>query len=307
MQQQIEQSKQFPPIKLQPLISYPEEAQVGKTYLMTIDVQLEEVDADWPYPEEEYAISFLLDLHPCFSYKALSKNEPTIILHRFGGTYGPAEFLLTASTKEALDKKIHITFLNASGLPMVYFELSCSIRQEVEAKSEQKQVAVITPFTEDLTHSPAFQATSVPSTIPPHIEEIERQLQQAGWTVVEYEAFKSRAWGINAQKTTDPLFIFFAAVKSVPLYPHDYVLLINEEIVGFVKTQLPDDLLTDAAKTITSLSLTRNLNVECKYAIIPFVYEATGSKIQITNKIEINPRCREISMFHRPGNSSKMD
>ncbi|GCF09604.1 N-6 DNA methylase [Dictyobacter arantiisoli] len=296
MQQQLGQSTQLPAIKLNSLISYPTKAQVGKKYLLTIDVQTDETDVAWPYPEEEYEISLQLNLRPFFSYQSLVGHTPAIILHRFGGTYGPAEFILTANTEEVPTGTIKITFRNAAGLTIAYFELPCEIRQEVEVTSEQKRVARVTPSTENRPISPA----SLTTVIPPYIEEVEQQLQQAGWTIIEYETFKSRAWGRNTQSDPDPLFISFVAVKSLPLYPHDYVLLINEEIVGFVKTQHPNEPLNNGAKTVPSSSLAETLGEECKYALVPFVYDATGSKIQSTNKLEINPQCREIAMFHRP-------
>ncbi|MBW4599262.1 MAG: hypothetical protein KME29_06515 [Calothrix sp. FI2-JRJ7] len=88
------------PLSVQPVISYPRQAQVGKTYLMTID--LETNDGEWVYKKEEYSIYCMLDVSiqevPLFNFKAI--GEPAIILHRFGGTYGAAKFLLTAASEE---------------------------------------------------------------------------------------------------------------------------------------------------------------------------------------------------------------
>ena len=42
-------------LAVKPIIHYPREAQVGKTYLMTIDLQPEE-GFEWQYEEEEYPI-----------------------------------------------------------------------------------------------------------------------------------------------------------------------------------------------------------------------------------------------------------
>lgn len=84
-------------IKIKPIVNYPCEAQTEKTYLMTIDVQLASPVADWPYPEEEYPISFVLNTQPYFRYEALDGRNPGVILHRFGGTYGPVRYLLTSA------------------------------------------------------------------------------------------------------------------------------------------------------------------------------------------------------------------
>ena len=44
------------PIVLKPLINYPRYAQVGETYLLTIDFKHDAIDEDWPYPEGPYRI-----------------------------------------------------------------------------------------------------------------------------------------------------------------------------------------------------------------------------------------------------------
>jgi type I restriction enzyme M protein len=293
--QQLEQSSQLPAIKLKSLISYPIEAQSGKKYLLTIDVQLDEVGALWPYPEEEYEISLQLNLHPFFSYQALTGDTPTIILHRFGGSYGAAEFILTANTEEVPKDNIKITFRNASGLTIAYFELPCAIRQDVKANAEQPHVTVTTSSTENVSITPVSPTTSA---APAHIEKIEQQLQQVGWTIVEYADFEARSWGPITKE--NPMLIPAVAVKSPPSYPNDYILVIAEEIIGFIKTQHPDEPLTDSTKTIFSTSFARTMHISCKYDMIPFVYEATGTETQITNKLEINARCREIYTFHQP-------
>jgi len=127
-------------LKLKPIISYPREAEVGKSYLMTIDVQLESPDTPWPYAEEEYTISFVLDTLPFFSYEPLGKREPSIILHRFGGTYGPAEYLLTAAQEEIAQGEISITFVNGWGIPIASLPLECEDKREVIADPAHQSI-----------------------------------------------------------------------------------------------------------------------------------------------------------------------
>ena len=117
------------PISVQPLISYPREAQVGKNYLMTIDLQLSG-KSEWDYAEEEYPIYCMLETSPLFSSKPV--GEPTIVLHRFGGTYGPAKFLLKAAPQE-VEGKIKITLVNQWGVPIKVLNLNdVKVRQEVD-------------------------------------------------------------------------------------------------------------------------------------------------------------------------------
>ncbi|MBD2610201.1 AAA family ATPase [Nostoc punctiforme FACHB-252] len=100
-------------LSIQPIISYPRQAQVGKTYLMTIDLQSS--SDEWPYEEEEYPIYCILDTSQLFSCQPL--GEPAVVLHRFGGSYGAAEFLLTAA-QEKMQGEITVTLANAWGMPI---------------------------------------------------------------------------------------------------------------------------------------------------------------------------------------------
>jgi len=107
------------PIAIQPVISYPREAEVGKTYLMTIDLQVVE-GSEWQFEEEEYPIYCMVDSEPLFKCKAV--GEPAIVLHRFGGTYAKAKFLLVAS-QEPISGAIRVTLINNWGVPVRTLEM----------------------------------------------------------------------------------------------------------------------------------------------------------------------------------------
>lgn len=103
----------FPTVAIKPLISYPRQAEVGKSYLMSIDVQAVMENNGWPYHEEEYVIYCILDTGDLFTHKSI--GEPAIVLNRFGGSYGPASFILTASPNERIGN-LRINLINSSGL-----------------------------------------------------------------------------------------------------------------------------------------------------------------------------------------------
>ena len=107
-----------PTLSVKPIIHYPREVQVGKTYLMTIDLQPEE-GFEWQYEEEEYPIYCSVDSE-LFSSKPV--GEPVVILHRFGGSYGEAKFLLTAAL-ESGQGNIKVILINAWGVPVKVLEL----------------------------------------------------------------------------------------------------------------------------------------------------------------------------------------
>lgn len=108
-------------ITIQPIISYPREAEVGKTYLLTLDIQAVAAEDYWPYQSEELELYCSVDSEPVFSTKPL--GEPVIILNRFGGSYGPASFTLTASSK-GTEGKLRINLVNGQGLLVHQVELT---------------------------------------------------------------------------------------------------------------------------------------------------------------------------------------
>ncbi len=128
-------------IAVKPIITYPREAQVGKTYLMTIDLQPEE-NFEWQYDEEEYPIYCTVD-SKLFSSKPV--GEPVVVLHRFGGSYGEAKFLLTA-TDEVTEGEVSITLVNAWGLSIKTIKVLSSLRAiqnvipEKEITNKQAQI-----------------------------------------------------------------------------------------------------------------------------------------------------------------------
>lgn len=105
-------------IAVKPIIKYPREAQVGKTYLMTIDLQPED-GFEWQHEEEEYPVYCSVDSN-LFSSKPI--GEPVIVLHRFGGSYGEAKFLLIANS-ELGQGNIKVVFINAWGVSIKVLEL----------------------------------------------------------------------------------------------------------------------------------------------------------------------------------------
>ncbi|NEQ66206.1 MAG: hypothetical protein F6K21_12015 [Symploca sp. SIO2D2] len=121
------------PLSIQPVISYPREAQVGKTYLMTVDLQPS--GNEWPYEEEEYPIYCMLETSPLFSSKPV--GEPAVVLHRFGGTYGAAKFLLTAAQEE-MEGEIRVTLVNAWGVPVKVLNLPLKLLNPSDVKVRQE-------------------------------------------------------------------------------------------------------------------------------------------------------------------------
>ena len=102
------------PIRLLPVVGWPVRAQQGHTYLLTVDVRLEDREW-WPYPAEEYEIGCHFSVGPSCTVTVLGQSG--VVLHRFGATYGPAEFLLAAH-HDTDDVGLALTLVNQWGIPI---------------------------------------------------------------------------------------------------------------------------------------------------------------------------------------------
>lgn len=110
-------------ISLQTKIAYPRSVSAGETYLLSIDLDHDIRPEDWPYADEEYPVTCFVDAAPYFTQKA--ENDSTVIVSRFGGSYGPARFWLTArkmpvkpADAKGAGPAIDVLLVNANGMPI---------------------------------------------------------------------------------------------------------------------------------------------------------------------------------------------
>ena len=103
-------------VRLRPIVSWPDEVEAGRSYLVTVDVELADPADDWPYDQEEYAIGCMLEGRPGFAVDSI--GDSTIVVHRFGGTYGPARFVAHAVESSSDDARaLRLTLITAGGVP----------------------------------------------------------------------------------------------------------------------------------------------------------------------------------------------
>jgi hypothetical protein len=115
---------------LQPTVSWSAEMSLGRRYLVTVDLALVNDDgtpADWPFEdEEEYTYTCLVDGGGVFELWAV--HDASVVLHRFGGSYGPAEFVVTPSELKPGGRSIWLTVLNQWGISVGDYELPVEVR-----------------------------------------------------------------------------------------------------------------------------------------------------------------------------------
>src|SRR6266540_1685637 len=126
-------------VSVEPVVGYHREAQAGKAYLLTVDLRRPIGDDAWPYPREEYPVFCMVDASPLFVTKPL--GQPAIVLHRFGGSYGPATFLLQAAAEPGKGS-IRITLVNDAGVPLQTMELK-DVRVVSEPVTEPTAISYV--------------------------------------------------------------------------------------------------------------------------------------------------------------------
>lgn len=148
-------------LSVKPIIHYPRVAQVGKTYLMTIDLQPED-DFEWLQDEEDYSIYCKIDSE-LFISKPI--DEPVIVLHRFGGSYGASKFLLSATLQKI--GQINIIFENSWGVQIKVIQLKDIEVRVAQTKSnetfEHVQSEIIKTTFNNFSTNPSDFAQEIPA------------------------------------------------------------------------------------------------------------------------------------------------
>jgi type I restriction enzyme R subunit len=120
-------------------------------------------------------------------------------------------------------------------------------------------------------------------------QQIDRQLEQAGWVVQDYRQMNISA-GLGV------------AVREFPLTTGDadYMLYADAKAIGVVEAKPEGHPLTGVE--IQSKKYTEGLpkNLPHYHLPLPSAYESTGAKTQFTNALEPDARSREVFTFHRP-------
>ncbi|PSM38386.1 ATP-binding protein [Streptomyces dioscori] len=129
---------------IEPVVAWPREAETQCEYLVTVDLRgpLTEDGGTgrWPYPDEEFTFTVALDGSPYFVCTAL--DEPSVVLHRFGGTYGPVRFRVSTG-RAAGHASLWLTVDNQWGVPVRKAELLSEIRERVPGSAPAARLAEV--------------------------------------------------------------------------------------------------------------------------------------------------------------------
>ncbi|KPI18653.1 TIR protein [Actinobacteria bacterium OK074] len=133
------------PLLIEPVVAWPRVAETESDYLVTVDLRgplPEGADpaTSWPYPDEEFTFTVGLDGSPYFVCTAL--DEPSVVLHRFGGTYGPTRFRVSTGRATG-SAALWLTVSNQWGVPVRKAELRAEIRKRAEGATAAAKLAEV--------------------------------------------------------------------------------------------------------------------------------------------------------------------
>jgi type I restriction enzyme R subunit len=119
--------------------------------------------------------------------------------------------------------------------------------------------------------------------------EIDRQLVQCGWLVQQAGEMNISA-GIGVAIREFPLRTGFA----------DYLLYVCGKAIGVIEAKPEGHTLTGVETQSTKYTAGLPAGLPHYHLPLPFAYESTGKITQFTNRLDPDPRSREIFTFHRP-------
>ncbi|BCY08790.1 hypothetical protein [Actinoplanes sp. L3-i22] len=114
-------------IALQPLVGWPRQVAPGGRHLVTVDLRPGDPHADWPYEDEEYPVGLMLSGQIGLTVESLGQSS--VVLHRFGGTYGPARFVVTVDDglADGTETALWLTLISAGGVPFHTARLAVTV------------------------------------------------------------------------------------------------------------------------------------------------------------------------------------
>jgi hypothetical protein len=176
-------------LQLQPTVSWPHVMTVGRQYLVEVDLDLVTAagtaPAVWPFDDEEYAYTCLLNGGEDFSLWAV--HDASVVVHRFGGSYGPAQFVVTANAGRGTDdsrdsRSLRLTILNPWGVRIDTFVLGISVRLDDGDPLPEPTVDVLSSGSQNGTrpHLPDGRDDPVtpPPALPPDLDGQDNLAQQ---------------------------------------------------------------------------------------------------------------------------------
>ncbi|MEV6527506.1 tetratricopeptide repeat protein [Longispora sp. NPDC051575] len=104
-------------VHLTPIVSWPREVRSEVRYWVTVDLTSSGELDEWSYDREEYPVHCMLEGGPTLDVESF--GDTAVVLHRFGGTYGPVRFVVTLRagvTPGDRDHALNLSLITAGGV-----------------------------------------------------------------------------------------------------------------------------------------------------------------------------------------------
>ncbi|MET8133465.1 FxSxx-COOH system tetratricopeptide repeat protein [Streptomyces sp. NPDC005251] len=232
------------PLLIEPVVAWPHRAETDCDYLVTVDLRgplpADDGDPGWPYPDEEFTFTVALDGSPHFVCTAL--DDPSVVLHRFGGTYGPAAFRVSTGSIPG-PAALWLTVSNQWGVPVRKAELRSEIWERDPGRAPAAQLAEVVrarqsgpaphrrqPRTRDA--EPSTVVTTEPASVPVRTGAQTVTISYAGfnrgWAAWIADRLERRGQAValhrwdppEVMSTADSLREYLLTSGSVLLIPH---------------------------------------------------------------------------------------
>ena len=121
--------------------------------------------------------------------------------------------------------------------------------------------------------------------------QIDAMLQSAGWTIQDPKE-------INVHASRGVVIRYFKLKH--PFGEADYVLFIDSIAAGIVEAKPEGTTLTGVEAQTDKYSKGLPDGLPAYLRPLPFLYQSTGAETRFTNKLDPEPRSRQVFHFHRP-------
>jgi hypothetical protein len=140
---------------LEPIVHWHRDMTAERNHLVTVDLRLADPAQLWPYDEEEFPFTCMLDGADDFSVAAI--HDASVLVHRFGGSYGPASFVVTPRETEG-ERSLWLTIVSPRGIPVRTQELAVHVHSSAANSREEPSATLVLP---DAVHEdPAIRAST---------------------------------------------------------------------------------------------------------------------------------------------------
>ena len=128
-----------PELRIVPQANWARSMTAQREYLVEVDLRIAVPSNRWPFTQEELTYTCLVDGGSHFTSWAV--HDASVILHRFGGSYGPASFIVVPQAPLG-NHSLWLTIVNPWGIPIATLELEVQIRG-IDEKPALEETATI--------------------------------------------------------------------------------------------------------------------------------------------------------------------